>query len=377
MTSIIAPVWETGGRLELPPLAERASADVCVIGLGGSGLSCALELAARGLRVVGIDRGSVASGAAGGNGGFLLAGLAEFYHDAVAAIGRSRAARIYQATLEELARSAAAYPDLVRISGSLRVAADAEEARDCAAQLAALRADGLPAEPYSGPEGEGLLIPSDGTFQPLARCRSMAGQALRLGARLYEGTPALAIEPGSVTTPGGRVDCQSVVVAVDGGLEQILPELRGRVRSVRLQMLASAPTSALQVPRPVYYRWGYEYWQQLPSGAIALGGFRDQGGDQEWGAPAEPGQPIQGLLDRFLREHLRVDAPITHRWAATVGFSESVLPVIGELRPSVWVTGGYNGTGNLIGVLCGRALAERISAGRSDLLDLLAGGGEA
>src|SRR5690606_19167786 len=58
------PVWEDGHALRLPPLEGAVEADVCVVGLGGSGLSAALELLARGRRVVGLDAGQVAQGAA-------------------------------------------------------------------------------------------------------------------------------------------------------------------------------------------------------------------------------------------------------------------------------------------------------------------------
>ena len=68
-----------------------------------------------------------------------------------------------------------------------------------------------------------------------------------------------------------------------------------------------------------------------------------------------------------LREHLRVSAPITHRWAASVGYTDTGLPIIHEVRPNVWALGGYNGTGNVVGALCGRAIAEHL-AGRSELL---------
>lgn len=67
--------------------------------------------------------------------------------------------------------------------------------------------------------------------------------------------------------------CQKVLVAVDGRLECLLPELKGRVRTARLQMLATAPV-AMRYTRPVYRRWGYDYWQQLPDGRIALGDAR-------------------------------------------------------------------------------------------------------
>lgn len=47
-------------------------------------------------------------------------------------------------------------------------------------------------------------------------------------------------------------------------------------------MLATAPATDVKFARPVYRREGYDYWQQLPDGSIALGGFRDQEIEKEW-----------------------------------------------------------------------------------------------
>jgi glycine/D-amino acid oxidase-like deaminating enzyme len=363
------PVWDDHDWTHLPTLHGDVEADVCVVGLGGSGLTAVGELLRRGARVVGIDAGVVAAGAAGRNGGFLLAGTYDFYHDAVERHGRERARRIYRLTLDEVRRIADEAPEAVRITGSLRVADSPDEADDCRRQLQALRADGLPAEWYEGPEGHGLLMPADGAFNPLLRCRILARRALAAGARLYEHAAALDVRPGQVRTAAGTVRCGRVVVAVDGRLETLFPELRGRVRTARLQMLATAPTDEVRVPRPVYARWGYEYWQQLPDGRIALGGFRDAGGVGEWTADAAPGEVIQARLERFLRERIGVRAPVTHRWAGCVGFTATGLPLLEEVRDGVWVAGGYSGTGNVIGALCGRAAAELALAGASELAD--------
>lgn len=73
------------------------------------------------------------------------------------------------------------------------------------------------------------------------------------------------------------------------------------------------------------------------------------------------------MLERFLRERLGVWAPVTRRWAASVSFSTGVLPVLEEVRVGVWVLGGYSGTGNVMGALCGRAAAQLALAGRSEL----------
>ena len=356
------PVWDDAPWTPLPALSGDLETDVCVVGLGGSGLSAVHELSGLGARVVGLEAGGVAGGAAGRNGGFLLAGTAMFYHDAVRVLSRARAHRLYELTLLEMNRITAQTPEVVRRVGSLRIASDEAEWESCLEQLRAMTMDGLRVELYNGPEGRGLLFPHDGAFQPLERCRSLARQAVTAGAQLFEHSPATTLSGSEVTTPTGRVRCKAVVVAVDGRLETLLPELAGRVRTARLQMLATAPTDEISLPRPVYLRGGYEYFQQLPDGRVTLGGFRDAGGEAEWESTGRPSETVQGRLERFLRDALGVSAPVTHRWAAPVGYTENGLPVLDEVRPNLWAVGGYSGTGHVVGALLGR-LAARLAAG--------------
>lgn len=365
------PVWSDGSSLGLPPLRGEIWADTVVVGLGASGLAAVLELLARKKTVVGIEAGSVGSGAAGRNGGFLLAGLHAFHHEVVKAHGRAAADEIYKLTMGELDRVATETPEAVRRTGSLRLASDDAELEDCKAHFDALRQSGLPREWYEGPEGKGVLIPGDGVYQPLVRCRQMARRAMALEARLHESSPALEIEGDHVRTREGMVRCERVIVAVDGGLEKVLPELSRRVRTARLQMLSTAPTTEVKFNRPIYWRYGYEYWQQLPDGRIALGGFRDQGGDAEWTIDATPTERVQQHIEKFLREHLKVTVPITHRWAASVGYAHDGLPVIEEARPGVWAAGGYSGTGNLLGPLSARTAVALSLGERTPLADLL------
>jgi glycine/D-amino acid oxidase-like deaminating enzyme len=347
---------------------------VCVIGLGGSGLACIVELLASGVsasRIVGIDADVVGSGAAGRNGGFLLAGTADFYHDAVRQFGHSRAKRLYALTVEQIEAMARDTPSAIRRTGSLRIASSDEERRDCEQHLDALRADSFPGESYSGPEGDGLLVPTDCAFDPLRRCRILACRVADAGVRLFERSVVTEFRPGDVVTSAGRVRCERVVVAVDGRLGDLFPELRSRVRAARLQMLATAPTTEIVVPRPVYARWGYDYWQQLADGRLVLGGFRDVGGESEWTENATPSATVQAELERFLRDSLRVKAPITHRWAATVSYSTSGLPLLEEVRPGVIATGAYSGTGNVLGALCGRGAARFALGQRAEIIELL------
>jgi len=367
------PVWDDGRWQPLPMLTGDVSADACVIGLGGSGLTLIHELLRRGERVIGLDAHDVGAGAAGRNGGFLLAGTYDFYHDAIRRHGHERARAIYGATLTEMQRLAAEAPGTVRFVGSKRIAATDDEVADCRVQYEALHADGWPCAWYEGADGRGLFLPTDGAFDPLARCRILATTARNDGATLFARTPVTGVRGTCVVTPHGRVHVGRVFVAVDGRLERVLPELAGQVRSARLQMIATAPTREITVPCPMYYREGYEYWQQLPDGRIALGGFRDAGGEGEWTTDTTPSPVVQQRLEQFLRDTLGVHAPVTHRWAASAGYTPTGLPVIAQVREHVWALGGYSGTGNVIGALAARAVAAAACDGDAAPVRLLLG----
>ncbi len=365
------PIWgEDAAAVTLPALESHVTADVCVVGLGGSGLACVSELLRLGASVVGVDAVGIAGAAAGRNGGFLMGGVAMFHHVAVERFGRERASAIYRATLDELERICAETPQAVRRTGSLRIADSADEEADCERQLIAMQRDGLPVERYEGAEGRGLLFEKDAAFDPSIRCRALATSAIANGARLFGGTPAVEIESGRVRTPNGDVRAGRVIVAVDGKLERILPELAPRVRSARLQILATEPLDAVRWPRPVYVRWGLDYWQQRADRRLVLGGCRDAGGEAEWTTNSEPTEVVQDAIERILRDRLGVAARVTHRWAATVSYASGGLPIAEEVRPRVWAVGAYSGTGNVVGAMLGRAAARAAFDGEKAVLEL-------
>jgi glycine/D-amino acid oxidase-like deaminating enzyme len=365
------PVWDDHRWQGLPRLDADLTTDVCVVGLGGSGLTALSELVEMGRRAVGIDAADVGAGAAGRNGGLLLTGTSDYHHDAVAVLGHDCAMRIHEMTVAEMQRIAAQAPGTVRYTGSLRLADTDDELADCIRQRDAMRSDSLAVDDYDGPLGRGIFISGDASFNPLARCRALAGQLAGNGVGMFARTPALSFGDGEVVTPRGRIHCEQVVVAVDGRLESLLPELIGTVRTARLQMIATAPTREVALPCPVSVRQGFDYWQQLPDGSIALGGGRDTRADEEWTESDEPTTAMRQYLEGVLRTRLRVRAPVTHHWAANVSYSSTALPLLAEVRPRVWAIGGYSGTGNVIGALAGRAVARRACGEESEFAALL------
>jgi glycine/D-amino acid oxidase-like deaminating enzyme len=350
----------------LPPLDGQRTADACVVGLGASGLAAVEALAGRGLTVVGLDAGRVAAGAAGRNGGFLIGGPALFLHDAIGRWGPV-AVDLYRETLAELDRLSERFgPEVVRRVGSIRLAglpgqpesdaaaADREaELSDCAAHASALRAHRIAVEEYTGPLGCGLYLPDDAATNPALRAIRLA-QELTGRARLHEHSPVTAIGPGRVETERGAVAAPVVIVAVDGRLATLLPRLAGRVRTARLQMIATAPAPP-RLPCPVYGRWGYDYAQQLPDGRLFVGGGRDRFAEAEWTDATEPTADVQGYIDGVAARMAGRPVQVTARWAASVGFTADARPLCTVVEDGLVAVGGYNGTGNLVGPVAARA----------------------
>ncbi|GAB7007312.1 FAD-dependent oxidoreductase [Nocardioides sp. AN3] len=355
----------------LPRLDGDLVADVCVVGLGGSGLAAVEECVHRGLSVVGVDAGRVAAGAAGRNGGLLLGGAAAFAHRAVETLGDA-AAELYRATLGEIDRLAGQLgPEVIRRSGSIRLVGlpgvprdEAEErdreldAADCRDHAKAMRRLGITVEEYDGELGAGLYFPDDASMNPARRALGLA-QRLQDRARLFEHSRVRSVSSGLVRTDAGSVSAPAVIVAVDGRLEQVLPQLAGRVRTARLQMLATAPGLPDRLPCPVYGRWGFDYAQQTADGALFVGGGRDRQPRTEWTADETPTAEIQGWIECVAERMAGRPVTVTRRWGASVGFTEDGRPLCAEVESGVFACGGYSGTGNLVGPLAARAALAR------------------
>jgi gamma-glutamylputrescine oxidase len=388
-----APLWLDRPYEPRPPLDGPAEVDVCVIGGGVGGLSCARALASRGAEVLLLEGRTVAGGASGRNGGFLLAGASAFHVDARERYGREAAKRLYAHTLRaqeefyELAAELGA-GEAVRRVGCLRLAASDEEALHVLRHIDALHEDGFPAEcvdeddlpPVLRRIGRvACLTAHDGALQPAVWIRTLARAAERAGARICEGSPVDGPVPapgeGEVRTPGGAVRAKHVVVAADGALPQLVPEYGDRIRSRRLHMVATAPVGHRVLDRVVYARWGLEYFQQLPDGRLAVGGFGDVDGASSYTTVEAGSPPIWERLEEYVHHALGLDGvPVTHRWVGIVGYGDDGRPYVGPVpgRDGLHVLGGYSGTGNLVGYVAGGAVAERIATGRSEDVGLFA-----
>jgi gamma-glutamylputrescine oxidase len=354
---------------ELPDIPagprHNGPVDVAIVGGGVTGCSCALTLADAGARVRLYEARSIASGASGRNGGFALRGGAMPYDRARATLGPECAKAFWQLTERSLDRMGELAGDALRRVGSLRLAADEQERNELLAEHDALVADGfavdwadeLP-EPLASSHHGAIAHPGDGSLHPARWVRRLAARALEAGAELREHTRVSSLD---------ELEADHVVIASDGYPSGLVPELDNAVKPTRGQVVATEPLPERLYDRPHYARHGLDYWQQLPDGRLVAGGRRDATLESEFTAEEVTTEPVQAAIEELLHALLGRVPAITHRWSGIFGTSPDDLPLIGPVpqRPGVWVSRGYSGHGNVLGLAAGDLVAKAI-LGRSE-----------
>jgi gamma-glutamylputrescine oxidase len=302
----------------------------------------------------------IAGGASGRNGGFALRGAAPAYDAARRSLGREAARALWDMTERYLGRLEELAGDAFRRTGSLRLAADSAERAELEAEFEALRGDGFAVEwrdelpePLAERFHGAILHPEDGALQPARWVRRLAARAAEAGAELREHERIDSLD---------ELEADQVVLATDGYTDGLLPELDAAVKPTRGQVVVTEPLERLLFPCPHYARHGYDYWQQTPDGRLVAGGRRDRSPDHEYNSDEATTSLIQEALEEFVVELVGDEPVITHRWAGLFGTTADRLPLVGRVpgRDGTWVSAGYSGHGNVLGLACGDLVGRAI-----------------
>jgi len=150
-----------------------------------------------------------------------------------------------------------------------------------------------------------------------------------------------------------------VILATNAYTTALAPSVK--IQPTRAQMLATAPEARALIDMPVYSHYGFRYWRQLSTGEVLVGGWRDTSLETEKTDDAEPTEEIQRHLEGAARD-LGARGEITHRWAGTMGFTESGLPFGGPLErmPNVYICAGFTGHGMGFAFMTAKKVAEMI-----------------
>ena len=352
------PFWPVPPERYPGPLPEKA--DVLIVGGGIAGNSLLWHLARLRIDAVLVEREHIAWGASGRNAGFLLAGVASSYAEAVSTYGREKAREVWEITNENHDRMLeAARGQNVghRRLGSAILPASEEERALLVESAQLLSEDGFSARW----DGMRLVNPRDGEINPAAMVAALARQAAEGAIREGVAVESLTARAHDVVVTAGEAECEAgvVILATNGYTSQLLPDVS--IQPTRAQMLATAPDRRQLVDMPVYSHFGYRYWRQLRTGEVLIGGWRDTTLETEKTFDAEPTREVQEHLDRAVRE-LGASGEVTHRWAGTMGFTESGLPLAGPLEgmSNVYLCAGFTGHGMGFAFMTAKQVADRI-----------------
>jgi len=375
-----------------PPLEGEISADVVVIGAGYSGLSAAIELAQRGMRVVVLEADRVCSGASGRNGGQAIVGFASGQEPFEQQLGRADARLAWDMSLEatqlideRIARFAI---DCDRVSGYLHVADTPRKARALEAEIQTLERDyGFSCDFASGADTQRHIRSQrycaaafdkvSGHLHPLKYGLGLARAARSLGVCIYEQSPVLDIRRGAslkAHTATGVVTARFGVLAGNCTLGEygprVAPDIAPRIMPVGTYMVGTAPLDPALCQRLIpsnasvcdnnfildYFRFSADH-RMLFGGRVSYTTM----------TPANL-ERVMGARMRQVFPELK-DAPIDYVWGGFVDISMNRAPDFGRLGENLYYLQGFSGHGVALTGLAGRLVAEAVAgqAGRFDV----------
>jgi glycine/D-amino acid oxidase-like deaminating enzyme len=367
---------------ERPSLTHDIDVDVCVIGAGLAGLTVARELARRGWAVAVLEASRVGCGASGRNGGFVAPGFSERIDAIVERVGLPRAKELWtlsEAGVDYIRReiTESGMKGVLLHDGRLSVRR-VDDAQAVIDEAAMLHVDfGTEVEAWATEQVREVLrstyyfqavhFPTAFHIHPLNYALGLAAAAEQDGARIFEGTPALSLDPAGVrkrvTTAGGTVRARHVVLAGATGIGSVDAPIADTVLPISSYVAVTAPLGE-KLFEAVRY-----------NGAIADDGragdyYRIVSDDRlMWGGGISARRATPWRLKSVLRNDMVKIYPqlagveIEYAWAGTMAYAVHKMPQIGELAPGYWLAGAFGGHGLNTTAMAGEMIARAIMEG--------------
>ena len=363
---------------ERPQLAKDLDVDVCVVGGGLAGLTATRELARSGWSVALIEAGRLAARASGRNTGFVLPGFAAEPDRVIARVGFEQAKDLWalaQAGLDYVRNAVAedAMPGVDPQDGWLYVSKtdNGDEFIRLVGLLGELgcEIEGWPTERVRA------VLRSERYFHaihylrafhihPLNYALGLALAAERDGARIFEHTPALSVDPAGVrkriVTPAARLRADHVVLCGNLQIGGLMPRVAAALVPVTTYVITTPPLGS-RLAEVIEFRGAVSDTDLADNHYRVIDGDRLMWSGRATTWARNPNRYVHALTADIKKTYPQLGEVMSaYSWSGTLGNTIHRMPQLGELAHHVWLASGFGGHGLNTTAMAGNLIARAI-----------------
>ena len=357
--------------------AGSSDFDVCVVGGGLAGLTTALALVRKGLRVALVEARLVGMGASGRNGGFVFNGFALEIGDVARHVGPDAAKALYDFSKlgTEFVRSEIVASDpTIKMGDGLLVTVRHDDggglrrhgesmAKDYAEDVQYLGLDDTRKLLVSERYHSAVKFPRAFHIHPLRYCLLLKEKILAEGGRVFENSPVVAVEKRgntfSVKFSAATINVRHVVHCVSSFGRKIHQASGRAVLPVATYIGVTEPLSQQAITTTsaiVDTRRAGDYYRLIDEGRILWGGRITT----RVSAPSHLAERMKGDM---LSTYPQLGNPrMDYAWAGLMGYALHKMPLIGRDKEGQWFATAFGGHGlnttAMAGLLLARAIAD-------------------
>lgn len=352
--------------------------DICVVGAGLAGLTVALEAARLGASVAVLEGRHIGWNASGHQLGTVMPGYGIPVGDLIARIGFEDTRELWSLSREgaDFVRATASedsIPGIALSEGALEVSnidvGDQLISRlqmlgeDFGTEVEGWQIDRVRAELKTDRYFHGVYYPKAFQIDGRKYIHGLAALARRAGARIFEDTPVVSIDPSGIrkriVTPSARLRASHIVLAGNVHLGATLARLSETLLPVWRYAAVTAPLGD-RLAEAITFRGSV-------TDTDGIDHFRIVDGDRlmwaspetTWAARPERFAPVIARRIRTIFPRLgRVE--IAETWGGAMGHTVHGMPQIGQLRRGLWVASGFGRQGLNTTAMAGQLIARGI-----------------
>lgn len=370
-------LWMEVEPLSFPPLTENMHADVCIVGTGIVGLSCAYTLVKQGKSVILIDQAHVASGQTARTTAHLTCTLDDRYFDIEDLFGTEKAGQIAKSHqdaidyIEKIVLEEGIDCDFERVDGYLFAAPEDSLAtldkEHVTAKKIGIQVEKVEKAPWpSFDTGPALKFPKQAQIHILKYLQGIIKAIIKNNGKIFAHTHARQIEDGLpcvVTTQEGlKITATSVIVATCTPVNDRVV-MHAKQETFRTYVIAKALPKGY-VPKGLYWDTADPYHyirlqkhETNPELEWLLVGGEDHktGQDQDINAKYEH-------LEQWAKARFPSFQNPEYRWSGQIFSPFDSIAFIGKnpQDKNVYIATGDSGNGITYGTIAGMLLPALI-----------------